>query len=427
MRIRAQIPCQICLFLILEAMIPFATPAEEPAFHFESETILAAFEGQTDEGATRQVMPIYEYMQLDYGHLETTGLSLHLHGWLRTDGGDGGYYEEDTDGELLYGYVQFQPESGTFDVKVGRQHPFSGIVNDSIDGLGLRASFNPHMTIELFGGVPTALEEENGRSGDTLLGGRSAVFLGRLSEIGLSYKRITDDGETIENTAGLDSSLGLSSFLTIHGISSWNMETEKWREHTYEAALALDPFLLKPVYQFYGFEDYFTEENTGLQPFRFLQETEEKLVVMGADGLWQRHPGFEVGIRFKQYEYDLRDETSRYTAAIVNLYAEDATRYGLEAGIMDGESRENRYRLGRGYLFWNGPLGIPETWFMSADILFLQYDEDIYGKDQSWFVSLGGGKQLLEDTLQLAVSGDYSSDPYFDADARLTVVLKYVY
>jgi hypothetical protein len=419
--------CQVYLLLILLLMTSFSISAEEPEFHFKSETILSAFEWEPDNGASRQALPVYEYMQLDYGHIETKGLSLHLHGWLRADAGDGGYYEDDTDGEFLYGYVEYMPPSNGFDLKIGRQHLFSGIVNDSIDGIGIQGMFTPHMTVELFGGVPVALKEDNGRSGDSLLGGRAALFVGRFNEIGLSYKRITDDGETVENIAGLDTSFELSTRLTLHGISSWNIETDNWREHTYEAALALESLLLKPIYQAYRFEDYFTEENTGLQPFGFLQETKEKLVVIGTDVVWQKNPEFDAGIRLKQYNYDQRDETSRYMAAILNFYGNDATRYGIEGGIMDGESSDNRYRLGRGYLFWNGPFGTSESWFMSTDILFIQYNEDIYGKDHSWFVSLGGGKQLLEDTLQLAVSGDYSSDPYFDADSRITVVLKYVY
>jgi hypothetical protein len=110
----------------------------------------------------------------------------------------------------------------------------------------------------------------------------------------------------------------------------------------------------------------------------------------------------------------------------LNLYA-DTTRYGLEGGLMEGESKENRYKIGRGYLFWDGPFGSAESWFMSSDILYLLYDEEIYGKDHSWFVSVGCGKHLLEDTLQLAISGDYSSDPYFDEDARVTVIIKYEY
>ena len=408
-------------------MIPFSVSAEEPEFHFASETILSVFERENEAGDSQQVLPIYEYMQLDYGQLEAEGLSLHLHGWLRADAGDGGYYDEDSDGELLYGYVEYLPPSSAFNLKIGRQHLFSGIVNDSIDGIGIQGMFSPYLTVELLGGIPIALEDENGRSGDTIFGGRSAFFLGRFSEIGLSYKKITDDGETVENTVGLDTSLGTSPFFTLHGLSSWNAETQEWREHSYEAALAFDPLLLKPLYQAYGFQDYFTEATTELQPFRFLQETDEKLVVMGADVILQQNPGFDAGIRFKQYAYDERDETSRYTAVILNFYANNATRYGLEGGVMDGESSENRYQLGRGYLLWNGPFGSPESWFMSTDVLFIQYDEEIYGKDNSWFVSLGCGKQLVEDTLQLAVSGDYSSDPYFDEDTRLNVVLKCIY
>jgi hypothetical protein len=418
---------QIVTILILLSMLSFTLSAEEPQLRLKSETILSALEREADQGASQQVIPVYEYLQLDYGHLETKGLSLHLHGWVRADTGDGGYYDEDTDGELLYGYVEYVPPSNGFNLKIGRQHVFSGIINDSIDGIGIQGVFTPRVTVELFGGVPVGLDEENGRSGDSLLGGRAALFAGRFSEIGMSYKKINDDGEIVENTAGLDTSLGFSTRLMLHGISSWNIETSQWREHTYEAAFTLESLSLKPVFQAYRFQDYFTEENTDLQAFRFLQRTEEKLVVIGTDVVRQQNPEFDAGIRFKQYDYDQRNETSRYMAAILNFYANNAARYGLEAGIMDGESRENRYRLGRGYLFWNGPFGVAESWFMSSDILFIQYNEDIYGKDHSWFVSLGCGKHLLEDTLQMSVSGDYSSDPYFDKDARLTVVLKYVY
>lgn len=426
MTILAKIFCPIYITLILLLVLPCSVSAEEPEFHFRSETILSGFERENDEGESRQVMPIYEYLQLDYGQLETEGLSLHLHGWYRADMGDGGYYDEDSDGELLYGFVEYLPSSGSFNLKIGRQHLFSAIANDSIDGIGIQAMFSPYAMLEIFGGVPITLDDENGRSGDTIFGGRTAFFLNNLSDIGLSYKRVTDDDEIIENIVGLDISLGASPLLTLQGLSSWNIETKEWREHTYEAAMAVDPFLLKPLYQAYRFQDYFSENHTGLQPFAYLQETEEELMIMGADVIWQRNPVFDAGIRFKQYDYDLRDETSQYTAIILNLYA-DTTRYGLEGGLMEGESKENRYKIGRGYLFWDGPFGSAESWFMSSDILYLLYDEEIYGKDHSWFVSVGCGKHLLEDTLQLAISGDYSSDPYFDEDARVTVIIKYEY
>ena len=427
LRTHTKITRHIYWILVPLLMMPFCVSAEEPELQFTSETILTAFERHDSKGESQQVLPIYEYMQLDFGQLETTGLSLHLHGWLRSDVGEGGYFDEDNDGELLYGFVEYMPLSNAFNLKIGRQHLFSGIANDSIDGIKVKTIFNTFVTLELFVGVPTTLEEENGRSGDSILGGRSAFFLGKWSQAGLSYMKTTDDGETVENMVGLDTSLGLSALLTLHGLSSWNVDTKEWREHSYEAALALDPLLLKPSYQAYRFEDYFSEDDTDLQPFRYLQDTEEKLLITGADVILQQNPGFDTGIRFKQYEYDQREETSRYTAALLNFYASNATRYGFEGGIMGSESSENRYQLGRGYLFWGAPFGAGESWYMSLDMLFIQYDEDIYGKDHSWFVSLGGGKHLLDDTLQLEISGDYSSDPYFDEDARVTVVLKYDY
>jgi len=280
LEILAKISRPIFLFLILLIIAPVSVSAKEPEFHFQYEAILSNFEREDDKGNSQLVMPIYEYMQVDYGQLETEGLALHLHGWFRGDAGDGGYYEEDMDGELLYGYVEYLPPSGGFNLKIGRQHLFSGVVNDSLDGIGVLGMLSSYMTLELFGGVPITLDDENGRSGDTLFGGRGAFSLGKLNDIGLSYKRITDDNETIENTLGLDTFLGFSTRVTVHGMSSWNIETQDWREHTYEATLALEPFLLKPLYQTYQFEDYFSEDNTGLQPFRYLQETEEKLVVL---------------------------------------------------------------------------------------------------------------------------------------------------
>ena len=150
---------------------------------------------------------------------------------MRADTGDSGYYDEDTDGEPLYGYVEYMPPSNGFNLKIGRQHIFSGIINDSID-----------------------------------------------------------DGEIVANIAGLDTSFGFSTRLMLHGISSWNIETKQWREHSYEAAFTLKSLLLEPVYQAYRFEDYFTQDNTGLQPFRFLQETEEKLVIIGAGVMEIRKP-----------------------------------------------------------------------------------------------------------------------------------------
>ena len=249
----------------------------------------------------------------------------------------------------------------------------------------------------------------------------------RLGTMGISYKKVSDDGDTVENTAGLDTYPMVTGFLTCQGLSSWNFESRGWREHTYEAVLVLDEFLLKAMYQAYRFDDYFSEDDTGSQPFRYLKDTDEKVSVVGGDMVWQQSGIVDVGIKLKQYTYDVRDETSRNVTAVLNVHGDKNSQAGLEIGIMDGETSENEYTLMRGYFYWDTPLPITENWYVSGNLLYVRYDQDIYGEDSSLFMSLGGGKQVIENSLQLNVSGDYSSDPYFDKDFRLMIALKYDY
>ena len=57
----------------------------------------------------------------------------------------------------------------------------------------------------------------------------------------------------------------------------------------------------------------------------------------------------------------------------------------------------------------------------------MRYDEPVFGKDRSIFVSLGGGMDLYSDYLKLKLSGDYSDDPYFDSDIRGMLVILFIY
>ena len=148
---------------------------------------------------------------------------------------------------------------------------------------------------------------------------------------------------------------------------------------------------------------------------------------MGGDLVWQQSGRFDVGLKLKQYTYDLRDETSRNVTTVLNIHGDKNSQVGLEIGIMDGETSENDYKMMRGYFYWDTPLPITENWFVSGNLLYVRSDEDIYGEDKSLFMSLGGGKQIIENSLQVNVSGDYSSDPYFDKDFRLMMTLKYDY
>ncbi len=418
---------QSAFLLVLLVTVPGISIASEPVFEFSSETILRVFERENQSGDSLQVLPVYEYLSIDYGDIEMIGFSVHLHGWSRTDLGDGDFFEKDSDGELLYGYLEYAPPSETYNVKVGRHGLFTGVIKDDFDGLCLESLVGSYFVLSAFGGIPTAYEEENGRSGDRIVGGRLAISFNLSTEIGVSHKYISDDDTTLENVSGLDSSLQLTSSLALFGLSSWNHETDGWREHSYEADLYMGPLLLTPFFQMIQYDDFFSDNEMGAQPFQYLQDTEEELTIMGADLVWQIAFNLEVGFRLKQYEYDQRSEMSQYYATLLRVKTDGATQYGFEAGSMVGESDNDRYNLYRGYLFWDAPLEILENWFISSEIIYIGYQEEIYGQDRSIFYSVGCGKELIEDRFKFTLSGDYSSDPYFDHDFRMMLVGTFTY
>jgi hypothetical protein len=414
----------IILMLFMPATLAMASDRQ---LAFTSETIFRFFERENREGDSLRVMPAYEYMRLDYGDMEKIGLSMHLHGWARTDLGDGDYYEKDTESELLYGYLEYIPASETFNLKVGRQHLFAGIINDSFDGLSFDSLLGSYLYMRAFGGVPIAFEEENGRSGDGIYGGRAAVYYGPSTEIGVSYKMIEDDGDTLENTSGIDTSVGLTHFLSLHGLSRWNHESRDWMEHSYEANLFWGELRLRPIFHMIQFEDYFSDDDLGSQPFRYLQDTDEELIIRGGDVIWQISSTWELRFKLKQYDYAVRSELSQYFAAVLNAKGQGSTQYGLETGSMDGEAKDNQYKLFRGYIYWDTPWQIFQDWFVSSEVLVVSYQEEIYGKDNSLFIALGTGKEIIADTFQISISADYGSDPYFDSDFRMMIIGKYSY
>ena len=399
--------------------------ANASTFQLNSETILGVFEREDPDSQSLQVIPLYEYMQLDLGDVETQPLSLHLHGWVRSDLGDGGYYEDDSDGELLYGYVEYAPPEGSANVKLGRQHVYSGVINDSLDGIGVAFPLGPYISVSACGGYPVAYQEGNGSSGDGIYGGRAALHLSPSNEIGVSYKNISDDTDTVENSAGVDVSLSLTQNWTVDGLSVRNLETDNWKSHVYQTWITVYPFSIKPFYQRYAFEDYFDPEAPGVQPFRYLQGTDEKLTIVGSDVIWQAFSRADLGARFKHYDYDLRAETSRYAAVLMNLYGSGDTLSGVEAGVMDGDADQNKYGLLRGYFFWDTPLSFVENWFISGDVVYAHYRQEIYGRDHSLFISMGTGKKIGGENFLAELSGSYSEDPYFDADFRMMLVLKF--
>ncbi|MBW2477611.1 MAG: hypothetical protein JRE63_09855, partial [Deltaproteobacteria bacterium] len=198
----------------------------------QSDTLLRVFERDTASEEDAMVVPGYEYLQVDVGALAEPGVSFHLYGWGRADFADNDYFDDQTAGELLYGYAQYTLATNRANLRLGRQYVFDGVANEAIDGLRLSGDLGDYFAVSAYGGQPVGLDSTDGRSGDSIFGGRLAHRLGSLYEVGLSYKTIDNDSDTAEEWLGVDVSAFLPANLSVYGYSRYNQESEGWGEHS---------------------------------------------------------------------------------------------------------------------------------------------------------------------------------------------------
>ncbi len=412
-------------FVLILLLSPVCTLGAE--VQIKSDTIFRLFERDTSSEEDATVLPGYEYLQIDAGQLEDYGLSFHLYGWGRADFADNDYYEDQTAGELLYGYLEYRQEANSLNAKLGRFQVFEGVANDAVDGLYLGSALGDYFDVSLYGGQPGALDSEQGRSGDSIFGGRLAHHLGAHYEVGVSYKSIENDSDTTEEMLGVDMSVFLPANLSLYGFSKYNQETEGWAEHSYELRIPVGNVLFKPYYQHFSYEDYFDIGANAVNPFSFLSQFDEEMTAYGLDALWRLDEAWTLGGKAKFFDYDQQDKAQMYSV-LLGWQGDNLTQYGVEIGhTAADDTAGNDYTLVRLYGYCDALADRFWLDFFSADMLLAYYDEDIYGEDSSLFVSLAGGKRFMDDALSITLSGDYSQDPYFDDDLRGMLTMSYAY
>ncbi len=400
-----------------------------------SETIFRAFERDTDKfvldsdrKGNTLVVPGYEYLRLDLGALEQEGISLHVYGWGRYDINDSSFYTDNPDGELLYGYLEYNSPEHGLNLTLGRQHVMAGIINNSIDGLGIKSALTSYFKFALYGGSPVELSSEKGREGDSFWGGRIAGHRGADYEIGLSYKNKRSDGNNDEEIAAVDLFAELPFNINLLGFSSYNMDTRGWGEHSYELRFDISDFYFRPFYQRFRYEDFFNTKDNSANPFRFLAQSGEILSTLGSDFIWQRFAQIDLGAKVNYYDYDRRDETALYFEGNASWHLNGLTQIGGQFGRMNGDTAETRYLLTRAFFYWNIPSELlARLGFITGDVIYVHYDEQIFGKDHSLWLSLGGGWRFFNDALEVKLSGDWSNDPFFDSDIRGLLKIQYEY
>ncbi|BCS95164.1 hypothetical protein DSLASN_07960 [Desulfoluna limicola] len=397
----------------------------QPRVRVHSQTLVRGFERDTVEEEDTLVLPVYQYVGLDVGNAETEKVTLHVYGWGRGDLAGSDVYEDNPDGDLTYGYAQWALADDAMHLRLGRQQVVAASGNETVDGLLLEGGVGDSIALSAYGGLLPGFEDETFSSEASLYGGRVGYHMEALCDIGVSYKAIHGDGETLDERIAMDLSWSPLEPLTLTGVSQYNLNTNGWAEHTVDARLYVSDYIIHPYVQRFEYDDLFSGTSKSFNPFSALAETEEVLTLVGGDLYWRGLPRFDLGAKVENYTHDETDRDALYTSGLLTWYVGEQWQLGGELGLMDGDQDENSFHLGRLWFHWDNPFDAIPTDFITGDAIYASYEEEIFEEDTSLFLSLGVGRSFMEEALSLKLSSDYSSDPYFESDARVMVTLTY--
>jgi len=421
--------CGLLTLLLLLPSVSFALSS-----NIELEAIQRSFERDVSSQSER-VLPGYGFLKLELKDITASGISFHGYAWGRYDITDSKYFDNQAEGELVYGYLEYRKKFSTLRARLGRMHVFEGVANETVDGLWAAGSVTPKISLSGYAGQPVGLSSTNGRGGDLILGGRAAFHGSDKYDVGVSVKFSNNDGDAADRLIGVDLSWALPKDMTLYGISKFNTDASSFAEHSWELNIPVAEFTLKPFLQYYDYDSYFGTGDSGLYPgvgdkarlpFRNLAKSGESIAILGLDSFWRKSETWNLGAKLKYYTYD-QNNNSQYLSAVVNYIGEQHTQTGCELGYMNGEAANNNYLLLRLYTYQDQ---LPEKFlvdFISSDLVYALYDQMIYNKDSSLFLSLGAGKHFFGDALDLKLSGDYSVDPFYTSDLRATLSATYYF
>lgn len=428
----------VCILLLL---VSWATPnlfagqpsgsaggksGKEYKNEVSSETIVQLYE--LDNAL---ITPIYQYLRADLDSSGHAGVSFHMYGWGRYDASGNASFSDNPDGDLLYGYLEYtRPERG-FALRFGRQHIFDGVLNDSIDGLGITESISKNLTFSAYAGYPVAISSENGYSGDSFWGARMATTWAERYDIGVTFKKIDSNSNEDEKKVGIDFSASLPAIpgnMHLYGVSSYNMITKGWGEHSYEAQWDVSQFSLRPFYQQYSYRDFFDTGDNSANPFRFLAGTDEVLSVAGADIVWHRFSQVDICAEVKQNDFDQSNNGATYWEGNITYHPGVNNRFGGSVGRMQGKTSQTRYSMSRLFSHVKIPSSFAPLESFNGDITYTSYDEPppISGTSSSIYLSMGLGAQFTP-SLVVIFSGEWSRDPYFDSNTKGLIKLRWNY
>jgi hypothetical protein len=360
----------------------------------------------------------YEYLALDAGNLGVPGLYVRAGGWGRADLADE-TFGQTTNGDLQYGFLGWRGPHSNMEARLGRLDLTAGVArNEVFDGALFGSDLPAGFDVTLFGGVPVELDDEDGRSGDTLFGGRLSQGREGLYRIGASYLKEENDGDGAREEAGADLLFAPITLLRLTGSSVYDLADDGWAQHAYR--LDLGPFAgrveLAATWRSTDYRHYFTAPTNSA--FTEVQ-ADEQLDRIGGEVRVALGRGLTLSGQYTSYSYDIAESAEAYGGGL------DWTGSRLTAGAgylqMHGDAKEDRYQQFRAY--GSAPVG-PVS--VAAGVEHLSYDEQINGEDSATTGTLTLGYAASK-TLDLSASAEYGVTPEFEHEVNFILAVTWRY
>jgi hypothetical protein len=269
-------------------------------------------------------------------------------------------------------------------------------------------------------------ENSNGFAiGPTSYGGRISLSMSSLTELSLLCKNLQKGDAGWEQNAEADMYWTPMSFLSLEGRSFFNLITQAWREHHYNARINVDSISINPFYRRFRCKDDLQYPNNHNN--FFTSDTEETLKNWGVEVTWPGSRTFEVGLKAGRYDYSLHKGKANLFSGALTYNATPEILVGAELGRMAGQTPEDSFRLYRGFLIWSASGLFGPSWKIRADLLCQSYDAPIHGKDKALLGSLSATRELIENRFRIKASLNYRRDPLRnnDVSGMVTFLMKF--
>jgi hypothetical protein len=365
------------------------------------------------------LLPLYEYLDLNVQNLGNEAVSVHFGGWLRYDLLDDSFGKE-KNSDLQYGYVSYRRKTGNMVVNAGRVMVFEGIAAERVDGVYARTDLQRGFGISVFGGAP--VETNINLPGNNMIyGGRVSHQNPGLYVIGLSYLKEDKNSDTFRREGGLDLWVRPMNKLELSGRSSFNFQTPGWMENAYYLMLGpYDKLRINVEATWISYAEYFAAATTSalkLTPGGTL-DSNEKVNILGPEVFYTINNNWSVSVDYKSYGYDIAGSASYYGVK-ANYAMPKSYSAGISLHTMDGDSSRLQYDEYRIYAAKK-----MQKVDIAIDLLDVKYKESINGVSNAYSLALAAGYALSE-KLRLGADLEYSKNPDFDSDVRLFAKVLY--